>query len=85
MYEINSNDNFVKLTREELIKAELKCKEARKLVKKSIEELSPNTIYQAIELYIEASVIYPKLAEPYLSLSYICLEYGKISESSQLL
>lgn len=84
MYELKSGENH-SLNREDMFKAEAKCREARKLVKKSSEEKNPEMMYQALELYSEASAIYPRLIEPYLSIAYICVEYGELSKAAQLL
>jgi tetratricopeptide (TPR) repeat protein len=86
MCDIKTNTNLaLNSNRENMYKAEAKVREARNFVKKAKDENNPNLMFRAVELYTEAISIHPKLIEPYLSIAYICIEYGKLIEAIQIL
>jgi tetratricopeptide (TPR) repeat protein len=72
-------------SQEYLSQATNKCQEAGSLVQKAAETNDPELMFKAVEIYIEAIKIYPKLIEPYLSIAYICWKFNKFDDSIMLL
>jgi tetratricopeptide (TPR) repeat protein len=72
-------------SRDNIEKARDKCFEAKALVKKSLENNEPEIMFLAVEKYLEAIEHYPKLIEPYLSISFICIKFNKVDEALMLL
>jgi tetratricopeptide (TPR) repeat protein len=62
-----------------------KCLEARMMVQEAAGQNDASLMLKAVDIYIEAINIFPRLIEPYISIAYICWKFKEFDKAVMLL